>query len=169
MHRIIKTNRLVNSPHYTRILTEYNTRAKLGKVNATKFFNEVVAPSIPNYSLDAFHKFLKNFKVAGELIAVKTVESLTNNDPKAAETLMNNLSTREAATRTGLLAALNIGSKKIQEAITNPEALTFKEGMQLFFGAMKAEDSRIVAIGKVRKDLREEELFNKVLDEGNYG
>lgn len=169
MRRITKRNVLVNSPHYSVILTEYNSRSKLGKVNATKFYYEVIAPAVTGYSLSAWYKFLKDFKVAGDLVAVKTVETLTNNDPDAEKTLLNNLATRESATRTGLLAALNLGSKAIQQALKEPEKITLADGMKLLFGAMKAEDSRIVAIGKVRKDLRDEELFNKAMDDETYG
>lgn len=160
----------MHSPHYTRILTEYNTQLKeLGKVNASKFYYEVVAPLISDYSLSAWHKFLKDFRVAGEIVAMKTLDNLAPNDPHAEDNLQTNLMTREAATRVGLLTSLNLGAKRIQEAMKNPENLTFKEGMQLFFGAMKAEDSRIVAIGKVRKDLRDEELFHRALEEDAYG
>lgn len=159
-------NKLVHSPHYGTILREYNERfARDGKVNAKQFHEEVVSSLLPHYKLHTWYAFLKRFETSAGLIAANAHQTAPPADPtQEARTLLSN----NQATVIGIQSALNIGAARLKELLENPELMTAKEAADLFFKAMKAQDSRIHAVGKIREDNREQEKFDRAFDGATY-
>jgi hypothetical protein len=169
--KALKNNRIVASPAYSKIIMLYNEELKeTGKVNNKKFFEKHVAPEIPNYSMQSWYQFLKRFKTEVGLIAADTKPASspveTKNSPSAdlARTLLSN----QQATASFIQSALNIGADRAKMILENPQLLTAKEALDLSIKAMKAQDSRIHAIGKLREDNREQERFDRTFSEAAY-
>ena len=165
------TNRITKSPHYAKILREYNERfARDGKVNSVKFYNEIIKELVPNYSLQAWYQYLARYKnAAGALVELANIRTQPPANPNIEENnLQNNVLTAAQASHTALQKALNIGLKRLQELETDPSKLSFKDAVDLIFKSMKAQDSRARVIKEVREDAREEEKFNRMLNEDIY-
>lgn len=165
------TNRLVNSPCYAKIITLYNEHLQRdGKVNNKKFYEDFVLPELPGYHLQSWYMFLKRFKTeAGIIAATIHTGSPANIDAEVGTELTKTVLSNQEATAKALSLALNIGMDRLQAIMENPQMMTAKEAVDLVFKAMKAQDSRIHAIGKVREDNREEEKMDRAFADGAYG
>lgn len=167
-NRVLASNRLAKSEHYGKILKEYNERyTRDGMVNQLKFYTEIVKPLVPNYSQRAWYQFVNRFKTGAGLIAFQAAEMAVSApvDPVPGEkTLLSNT----VATATLIQSILNIGAERAQQILENPSLLTAKEAVELSLKGMKAQDSRIHAIGKIREDSREQEKFDRAFDGANY-
>lgn len=170
MARILSTNRIVNSPAYTKILHLYNEELKdKGKVNKLAFYKNVVQKEIPNYTMSAWYQFVRRFETEAGLMAeqIHKIEQSTN--PAVAENgVMRTLVGNKEATAKALQLALNIGMERLQKILENPDLMTAKEAADLIFKVLKAQDSRIHAIGKVREDNREEEKMNRAFSDAAF-
>ncbi len=174
--KALSTNRLATSPHYANILGEYNRQLKeKGKVSAAKFHREVIAPLIPDYKLASWYQFLARFKTTAGLAAANVavvrgrVSAQGPQNELAENNLEGTLMSNEMATQIGIQRALNIGADRLKEIMENPDQMTPKEAIDLLFKAMKAQDSRIGAIGKVREDNRQEEILHRAFKDAAYG
>jgi len=166
------TNRLIKSRHYGKILQEYNAvYQRDGKVNSFKFYHEIVKPLIPGYGLGAWYNFLTRFKNATGLMAVTLINEghLAVDPDKEERVLAGGMLSNDIATRQGIQSALNIGANRLRELNDNPQLMTAKDAIDLLFKAMKAQDSRVAALGKIKADSREEEKFNREFNKAAYG
>jgi hypothetical protein len=167
-------NLLANHEKYGTILKEYNELfARQGHVNNKKFYLDVIKPVIPQYGLGSWYNFLKRFSCAAGLQVAYTrrlprvpTEEEKKLEVGFMETQTQMLSNQEATQR-GIQAALNIGAARLQYLSEHPELITPKEASELLFKAMKSQDSRIHAIGKVREDTREQEKFDRAFGESS--
>lgn len=178
--KVLSTNRIVNSLAYPIILEEYNKELKEnGKINKKEFFFRVVAPKIPSYSLPAWYQFCKKFESSVGLVSATIASkaasgrAISNGDEMSSElqiTMMSN----EVATQKGIQSALNAGSmfyEELQRKYSAGEDLTkFEEGCikDAMFKAMKSQDSRIHAIGKIKQDSRAEEAMDRAFNDAMY-
>lgn len=164
--KILPSNALASSPHYEHILTEYNLRlARDGRVNAGSFHAEVIAPLIPEYQVASWYKFLRRFKEAGNVQAgIAAAIDSTKPATPGAEIQEKVLLSNSTATAALVQKILNISALRAQEIIEHPEMLTHKEAIELGLKVMKAQDSRIHAVGKLREDNREQEKFDRAFD-----
>lgn len=168
--KALSTNILVNHPAYPKILDAYNTLwTTQGKVNDKKFYEEVILREIPTYKLQTWYSFLERFKTAYGISKAEITENGPASVDRMAETGVAKaiLTVKEAETR-GIAAALNIASDRLEEILKDPTKMTAKDAIDLLFKAMKARDSRIHAIGKVREDNREEEKLNRAFSDSAY-
>lgn len=164
--RVIATNRLATSPFYAEIVAEYNERLKRdGRVNTRSFFKEVVSPRIPNYKENAFYKFIRKIKTAGGLAPV-VGSGLDLPMTPEEEQIRNTLLSNQEATQRGVAYALNIGKKALEEILQNP-TISVEKRVELLFKAMKAQDSRIHALGKMREDSREQAKFDHAFQDAS--
>jgi len=180
MLKALSTNTLVNHPSYGKILHAYNLELReKGKVNNLDFYRRVIVPEIPTYNQQSWYFFLKRFKIESGLLAVspKTDDpvSIVDSNIKRTPTVIgteNELSvtmlSNKDATAQAIQKMLNIGNARLNEILANPQLMTAKEAIDLITKAMKAQDSRIHAIGKVREDNREEEKLNRAFDDASY-
>lgn len=169
--KALYTNKLASSPHYARILDEYNELlAARGKVNNLKFYRDVILPVIPNYHPQSWYQFLRRFKSTAGLMAVQVVNQTPNTIRRDAENkLQNTFLSNEVATQMGIQYALNIGAAALEELMANPQLMTTKDAIDLLFKAMKAQDSRIGAVAKVKQDDRRQAMFQRAFAQAAYG
>ncbi len=185
----LHTNRLVTHPAYAKILAQYNERLQTnGKVNNKKFYEEVIVPALPGYALQTWYSFLKRFVspdgiIAAEVLNPRSIEaSLLQPSPAVAGSgvvpttsqnaigeVRKTIASNQDATARGIQLALNIGNDRLKEIIENPQLMSAKDAIDLLFKAMKAQDGRVRAIGKVREDNREQEKFDRAFDNEAYG
>lgn len=174
--RALSNNTLATSKFYGQILHEYNLRfIRDGVVNGRRFFFEVIAPLLPEYKMQSWYQFLRRFKTANGLAAAQVgVAPIMGLQEKRAEEndFQKNLVASEVATHKGINLALNLGMQRLMKLVEDPDEvakMSGKDVIDLLFKAMKAQDSRIHAIGKIKEDDREEKKFNRVFNQGIYG
>lgn len=162
--RALATNKLASSPYYQKILHLYNEEyiRTGGKMNNLKFYREVILPILPNYHAQSWYQFLRRFKTTAGLVAVRVV----NGGPRPLagieeNVLQDNLLSNEVATQLGIQRALNIGAGRLKEILDNPQLMTAKDAIELLFKAMRAQDSRIQAVSKIREDTRKQTAFEQ--------
>ena len=172
--RTLSTNTLATHPAFPKIVEAYNSRLKeRGKVNAKKFYEEVILAEIPTYSLQSWYYFLKRVSTTDGIGEVSVHSPATVNvEPASADAALTDLRTtlltNSEATQRAIQAALNISSDALQQILENPELLSMKERAELFVKIMKAQDSRVKAIGGMRADNREQERFDRMMDSAAY-
>ncbi len=169
--KALSTNILVNHPSYRKVLAEYSRLLEQdGKVNNKKFWETIIVPEIPGYALQTWYSFLKRFQTTNGILEaeVSEVGPTLIKDVATADTTKVMLSNKDATSK-AIAMALNIGMDRLQSLMENPNLMTAKEAIDLVFKAMKAQDSRIHAIGKVREDNREEEKLTRAFDDASYG
>lgn len=168
--RALPSNRLVNSAAYPIILSQYNDLlARQGKVNNKKFYEEIVKPAIPSYSMQAWYNFLKRFNTPSGLVATEvSTEAKEDKSLVEGETKVVMLTNQEATAKL-IASILNISAEAALEIINDPTKLSPEKRMELGLKAMKAQDSRIHAVGKLREDNREQERFDRAFEGANYG
>ena len=161
-----KQNTIVNSPAFPKLLLEYNEEFKFtgGKVNNKRFFDNVVKKYFPKYSLQGWYTFLKRYysQTQGLIAAEPSDTTAPRTADDASAEVQKSILSNDEATRKGISLALNIGTEALQQLIEHPESFSPRERAQLLFQAMRAQDSRIFAIGKLKEDKREEDKFNRV-------
>lgn len=169
-------NKLVGSPHYGTILREYNKQyQETGRVQGRKFYNEIIHPILPDYSLSAWYQFIRKFKNEAGLEVLNKFEpkELIPGDPAIEE---RSFKSNQEAMSSGISDALTLGAtfynallKKYQETPDQLETWERKILADSLFKAMKAQDSRIHAIGKIKESNREEEKMDRVFNDASYG
>lgn len=170
--KALPSNILANHPSYRKILNEYKIQLERdGKVNNKKFWENIILPEIPTYALQTWYSFLNRYKTATGIQEAEVISTPTSNSEMrsvATEEFKVALLSNKDATSKGIAHALNIGADRLQQIMENPQLMTAKEAMDVFFKAMKAQDSRIHAIGKVREDNREEEKLTRAFSDDAY-
>lgn len=137
-------------------------------MNNKKFYEDVIRKEIPSYTMSAWYQFLKRFKTDIGLVPVKVAtqsEVLTQpaafvEEHKAAMTMLSN---NEALQRS-IASAMNISAQALEEILTNPELVPAEKRAELFLKIMKAQDSRVKAIGTIKADNREQARFDRAMD-----
>lgn len=172
--KALTTNTLATSPHYQRIMTEYNELYKRnGRVNASKFYREVVRPLIPNYSRQSFYNFLHRFRTSTGLALAVINNAMPGQLPKGSAPygidvdaeLEHNMMSNQMATTLGIARMLNIGADALQELINDPTKMSVRDRVELLLKAMKAQDSRMSAVSKIREDTRSQARFDREFED----
>lgn len=165
-------NKFVHHPNYAKVLHIYNeTLQREGKVSNLQFYNNVVIKEMPDCKQDAWYRFLRRFKSSAGIIAVNPNEPLKSGMSileAPSVDLAKTLLTNSAATAKFVSSILNISAEKADEIIKDPSKLTPKEAIELGIKIMKAQDSRIHAVGKLREDNREQERFDRAFDTSSF-
>lgn len=168
--KVQPNNRLVNSLAYPIILSQYNELLKTqGKVNNKKFYEEVITQSIPNYSAQAWYQFVKRFKTPVGLVATTVSELPLNAAEEAKNEVEVTMKTNQEATASLISRILNISDIAARKIIENPDLIPIEKQIELGLKGMKAQDSRIHAVGKLREDNREQEKFDRAFDAASFG
>jgi hypothetical protein len=173
MIKALKSNKLVTSPIYGKILHLYNEELiEKGKVNNKKFYETHILPEMPNYNMQSWYQFLKKFKSKHGIVAATVHEAFVERAPtitqqQEGQVSKSMLSITEATSR-GLTLALNIGHDRLKQIMENPSLMSAKEAADLVFKALKAQDSRMHAVGRIREDNREQEKFERTFSDAAY-
>ena len=169
--RALSTNILANHPAYQKLMSTYNELLKRdGKVNNKKFYEDIILAEIPEYTMTSWYHFLKRFKTEAGIvpISVPMASAPVAVGDVGAELKKTFLSNSEA-TQNSIAAALNLSATALQEIIDNPTLLSTEKRAELFLKVMKAQDSRVKAIGTIRADNRDQERFDRAMDSSAYG
>lgn len=174
---MVTKSKMALNPKFPAILQQYNLLLQAhGKVNTSKFFKEIVQPDMPEVSFSSWYEFLRRFKTVNGIQPVTYVKApeeklLT----EAQRELANTLRANDEATQIGVKSALNLGARffemlwlKYTETPENLSTFEKKVLSEALFKTMKAQDSRIHAIGKVKADSREEEKMARAFDESAF-
>lgn len=162
-------NILVTHRSYEKIITAYNEELKRdGKVNNLDFFRRVVEPEIPGYKSQSWYQFLKRYKTNVGIMAA-FVPSAAVPVPTADEALATTMMTNNVATAKLVSSLLNISADAAADILANPHLITPEKRIELGIKIMKAQDSRIHAVGKLREDTREQEKFDRAFESANFG
>jgi len=135
---------------------------KFGRaLSMKKFWERYVVPVDPKIIYMTWCRFVKSISKAvttkQELILDKFVEK------KATENEME---------KSSLQNILAISNATLDALIENPDILAkvpIKERMKWLFSAMKARDSRMVALTKVNAEKRKTTMFEDMLQAAQYG
>lgn len=167
--RALPSNRLVNSRAYPKILSMYNDLlTKEGRVNAKKFYEQFVKPEIPSYGISGWYDFLKRYKTPQGLVATSvSPEAREDKEIAEGEHKVVMLTNQEATARL-ISGILNISAAAALEIVNDPSKLTPEKRIELGLKAMRSQDSRIHAVGKLREDNREQERFDAAFAGSSY-
>ncbi len=158
-------NALAKSPHYDDVMREYGRQMNdAGQVPLAEFFKKHVAPIVPEMRYESFRVFIRKFEMDSLRDGNKDFMPLT----PSATGVMKKLMKGDEATRKGIELMLNIGASALEEIAAHPEKLTPKERVQLLPIAMRAQDSRINAMARVRQDKRDQLAFEHVFGDAAY-
>lgn len=171
---MVTKSRIAQHPNYVVILQTYNEMLQRdGRVNNLKFFRENVLPGMPEVRYDNWYAFIKKFKNAAGLLAPQHTDVTLPTAPRDAEEgVVRAMLTNDEATKRGIGLMLNIGNATLEEIAKNPELLAkmpLKERVALLTQAMKAQDSRIHAVGKIREDNRDQARFDHAFGDSAMG
>lgn len=159
-------NQLVRSEHHDAIMAKYHERlAAAGKVHLKDFHREIIQPLLPGYGYNNFVIYINNLKAdaaAGVALAPAVAQS------PAVQEAFKTLMKADEATRRGIELALNIGASALEEIAKDPSKLSVKDRALLLNAAMRAQDSRINAMARVRQDKREQLAFEHVFGDAAY-
>ena len=175
---MLTKSRLASHPQYAVILQQYNDLLKRdGKVNNMAFYRNVIAPVMPEFNIQSWYQFLKRFKTETGIIQARASDAGPTDIRRETEReLMTTLMTNDEATQAGITSALNLGaafySDLVKKYREHPNDLTPFEQKVLadaLHKAMKSQDSRIHALGKVREDKREQDRFDRAFKNAAAG
>ena len=172
--RAQSNNRLVRHKAYPKIIAEYNEILRRdGKVVEKTFYEKFVRPEIPSYSLAGWYSFIKRFKTSEGLTVPRQIAGGSFHPATAAteveeQTAMVMLSNNEAI-QNAIASALNISAAALKDIMENPDLVSAEKRAELFLKVMKAQDSRVKAIGTIRADNRDQERFDRAMDSAAYG
>ena len=178
MASVVSRSAIAKHPRFPAILEQYNaTLNRDGKVNETRFFREHVATEMPETKYINWYQFVKRFRTENGLsksIYHPDAVLVTGEGAKQLEVLAKTLKNNDQATRNGISNALNLGATFFEalweKYSTAPETLTpfeHKVLSECLFKAMKAQDSRIQALGAIRQDSREQAKFEHAFQDSS--
>jgi hypothetical protein len=168
--KVSKQNILANHSSYPKILEAYTLElSSTGKVNAKRFHETVIAKEIPGYALQSWYSFLRRFSTEAGLLPLQPAEGKDLGRVDDAQMgLVKTLLTNSEATQAAVAHALNISATALKDIMEHPELIPAKDRAELFLKVMKAQDSRVKAIGGMRADNREQERFERMQSSAAY-
>jgi hypothetical protein len=170
MINVRPSNILANHPSYPKIFATYNELLKTGKVNNKKFWEEVIVPEIPNYSMMSWYQFLRRFKTEYGLAPSTTSTPMTSLSGDIEMEVAKTMTSNQESTAQMVQHILFLASESSKRMTEHPELATDQDrkNVELGIKIMKAQDSRIHAIGKIKEDSREEEKLQRLFDNATY-
>lgn len=148
-------------PRASELLAKFDELVRAGaKVNTSKFHREFIAPEFPSFPLDSWKRF-----------AARRKRYVVAADPEPLEKLpvaRDGQLPVQAATKVLVGNAIRVAANALQEIENNPSALSAKERVALGFQAMRAQDSRVMALTQLRKDMREAAQFEKTFSRMSF-
>lgn len=166
-----KFHSLMEADFYEEMAAEYNSIiSSAGKVNRSAFYAQRIAPRLPDFTAGLFYRFVARYAdKSGRLPGAKAVVAARNEIIEKEKKSIESLLARSSKfTQEGIATAIALGNITLQECLENPGLLTANERIKLLFDAMKAQDSRVRALAELKKDAREQKVFDKVFNEAVY-
>jgi hypothetical protein len=157
--KFISKSSVMSSPYFAVIMDSYE---KFGRsMSMQSFWTQYVVPVDPKIIYMTWMRFVKKISQQVE----KKQDLILNNiiEKKATENEME---------KSSLQNILAISQCTLDQLVENPNLLTqipVKERMKWLFSAMKARDSRMVALTKVNAEKRKTTMFDDMLQAAQYG
>ena len=160
---------LKRHPAYPKILAQYNQLlSDDGKVNKKKFFLEVVQKEIPTFKLQNWYYFVKNFSDDLGFDPIEVIPGHKGEIQEAEEQVTTTLLSNQQALQDSISNAMNISAQALQEIMANPESVPPAKRAELFLKVMKAQDSRVKTAGAMRADNREQEKYDRAINNAAF-
>lgn len=132
----------MDSPQWTTLVELYsNELEKNGLVNKKKFYDSKVRPLMPTISYMSFLARIRRL------------------NKKSEPHLMEKISDAQEHTIRTLNAMLAIGEDTIRKILMDPDSVSPREKLDMFFKAMRAQDSRMATLSRVKREDLESRLF----------
>jgi len=150
---------LTKSPHFEIIMDNYDKFGR--KMSRKAFLEQYIHPYEPKITYKVWRNFLDKYNDT-------VVQKATNIIEKYTEKHAN----ENAMEKSSLQSILQISGATLNELVDNPDILKtipVKERMKWLFSAMKARDSRMVALTKVQAEKRKTSMFEDMLQSAQYG
>lgn len=157
--KFVSKSSVMSSPHFAVIMDSYDKFGRALSVQA--FWKQYVVPVDPSIIYMTWARFVKRISKAvvsqQEVILDKIIEK------KATENEME---------KSSLENILAISTATLDQLVEHPEILQqipVKERMKWLFQAMKARDSRMVALTKVNAEKRKATMWEDMMQAAQYG
>jgi len=150
---------IAKSEHFDLIMSNYDKYGK--KLSARKFWTDYIIPVAPQIKYLAWKRFVDKINVEVTHRVENILEKYIDN--KVSEAKMEQSSIRNV---------MAIADASIQDIIARPELLAtvpIAERMKWLFSAMKAKDSRMVALTKVQSEKRKTTMYEDMIQAAQYG
>ncbi len=176
-------NRLTLSPHYGAIMEKFRAEFErtYGHVVLKSFYVEHIAPILPTFSYCSFTQFMKQVTadpsalpkivapppspLDGVVIKPPTAAELIEAENAKIQAMIPKLN--ENAKR-GIALMIGIGLDALEDLARHPEQLSATERAKLLPLAMRAQDSRVSSIAKVRQEARDQKAFDRAFNSAVY-
>lgn len=150
---------VVSSPYFATIMDSYD---KFGRSMSNQaFWKQYVVPVDPSIIYMTWIRFARSItkavKTEQEIVLDKFIEKKKNENEMEKSSLQNILAISEAT---------------LDTLVENPNLLAqipIKERMKWLFSAMKARDSRMVALTKVNAEKRKTTMYEDMIQAAQYG
>lgn len=165
----------------------YEKEVVNGSNDISNFYKETVTKLIPGYSRGAFYKMVNRYGGRGlrpisfirDASGAITAFELTEAKPGDADLSPSITAPASSgpvfdparSTSRGIEAALAIGTRALEEMLTDTDALakmTPKDRAELLFKAMRAQDARVNVAINARREVRAHKAFQHAFDEAAY-
>lgn len=157
--KFISKSSVLSSPHFATIMDSYD---KFGRaMSAQAFWRQYIVPIDPKIIYMTWVRFAN--KISKEVVKKETIILDKFIEKKATENEME---------KSSLQNILAISEATLDQLVESPEILAqipIKERMKWLFQAMKARDSRMVALTKVNAEKRKTTMFEDMLQAAQYG
>jgi len=150
---------IAKSQHFDLIMSNYDKYGK--KLSARKFWTDYIIPLEPSIKYLAWKRFVDKLNV-----------EVTHRVENILEKYIDNKVTEAQMEKNSIRNIMAITDATIQDIIDRPEILAtipVKERMKWLFSAMKAKDSRMVALTKVQSEKRKTTMYEDMMQAAQYG
>jgi hypothetical protein len=147
------------SPSFDAIIEKYNLLGR--QMTVVQFFNDYVKQLDPNISYDMWYRYHAYLRQRIEIRSEELTQKVTDN--LATENAMENSSMRK------ILAISDLTLDKVIEKPDLLESVPLEQRIQWLFSAMKARDSRMVAVAKLQQEKRKTSMYEDMLQGAQYG
>lgn len=166
---INSNNKFFNSPAFEEVMKEYTQQLQaLGNVNLTKFYRDFVSKRIPGLSYASFYRSIRRLNNQKLLESQNNALTETNSKLSVIKSAQQTQIDIANETRAGVAKAIAIGQAALEEILNNPDLIPIEKRAELLFKAMRAQDSRVIAIAAAKRSKREEQTFQHAFREAAY-
>lgn len=147
------------SPSFEPIMEKYNLLGQ--QMTVVQFYNDYVRALDPNISYDMWYRYHTYLRQRIEIKSEELTKKVTDN--LATENSMENSAVRK------LIAISDLTLDKVIEKPELLESVPLEQRIQWLFSAMKARDSRMVAVAKLQQEKRKTSMYEDMLQGAQYG
>jgi len=150
---------VTKSKHFETIMQKYD---KFGKdISMRSFWSKYVKEIDPSITYKVWNSFMNKFK-----------EQVVHRVDNIIEKYVDKTANENTMEKSSMKKIMQIADATLDDIINNPGLLASipaKDRMSWLFSAMKAKDSRMVTVAKVKAEERKTNLYEDMLKGAQYG